>query len=76
LTADPSKKIAQPTLSSNTTPVAPFVGVTGFTALSVAEAWNFHRQTAEFLEGLKNRDADQQDNSFTPSLFISFDLFG
>jgi hypothetical protein len=76
LTVDPSKKIAQLAPSSNTTPVAPFVGVTGFIALSVAKAWNFHRQTTEFLEGLKNRDADQQDNSFTPSLFISFDLFG
>jgi septal ring factor EnvC (AmiA/AmiB activator) len=27
--------------------------------LSAAEVWNFCRQTAEFLEGLKNRDADQ-----------------
>jgi hypothetical protein len=24
------------------------------------------------LEGLKNRDADQQGNPFTPSLFLSF----
>jgi hypothetical protein len=28
------------------------------------------------LEGLKNREADQEGNPFTPSLFLSFDLFG
>jgi hypothetical protein len=76
LPTDPSKKIAQPAPSSYATPVAPFVGVTGSTMLSAAEAWNFHRRTAEFLEGLKNRDVDQQGNPFTPSLFLSFDLFG
>jgi hypothetical protein len=76
LPADPSKKIAQPAPFFICYPVAPFVGVTGSTALSAAEAWNFCQRTAEFLEGLKNRDADQQGNSFTPSLFLSFDLFG
>jgi hypothetical protein len=59
LPADPLKKIAQPTPSSYATPVAPFAGVTGSTTLSAAEAWNFYWRTAEFLEGLKNRDADQ-----------------
>jgi hypothetical protein len=28
------------------------------------------------LEGLKNREADQQGNPFTLPLFLSFDLFG
>jgi chromosome segregation ATPase len=51
------------------------VGVTGSTTLSAAEAWHYCRQTVEFLEGLKNREADQEGNSFTPSLFLSFNLF-
>jgi hypothetical protein len=76
LLADPLKKITQPAPSSYATPVAPSTGVTGSTALSSAEAWDFCWRAAEFLEGLKNRDADQQGNSFTLSLFLSFDLFG
>jgi hypothetical protein len=76
LPADPSKKITQPAPSSYATPVAPSAGVTSSTALFAAEAWNFYRRTAEFVEGLKNRDDNQQGNPFTPSLFLSFDLFG
>jgi hypothetical protein len=76
LPVDPLKQIAQPAPSSYATPVAPFVGVVGSTVLSTAEAWDFCRWTPEFLEGLKNRVVDQQGNPFTPSLFISFDLFG
>jgi hypothetical protein len=59
LLADPSKKITQPAPSSYDTPIAPSVGVTGSTALSAGEAWDFCQWTPEFLEGLKNRDADQ-----------------
>jgi hypothetical protein len=70
------RKITQLAPSLYATSVAPSAGVTCSTALSAAEAWNFCRQTAEFLEGLKNRDANQQGNLFTPSLFLSFDLFG
>jgi hypothetical protein len=73
---DSSKKITQPTPSSYATPVTPSVGVTGSTTLSVAEAWDFCRRIAEFLEGLKNREVDQKGNLFTPLLFLSFDLFG
>jgi hypothetical protein len=76
LPADPSMKITQPAPSSYATPVAPSAGVTGSTAMSAAKAWNFCWQIAKFLEALKNRDADQQGNLFTPSLFLSFDLFG
>jgi hypothetical protein len=76
LPTDPSKKNYSTRTFFICYPVAPSAGVTGSTALSAAEAWNFCRQTAEFLEGLKNRDADQQGNMFTPSLFLSFDLFG
>jgi hypothetical protein len=60
--ADPPKRVTQRAPSSHATPVAPSAGVTGST-------------TAEFYEGLKNRETDQQGNLFTPSLFISFDLF-
>jgi hypothetical protein len=75
LPVDPSKKITQPAPSSYATPVAPSAGVTGSTALSAAEAWDFCRRTAKFLEGLNNKDVDQQGNPFTP-LFLSVDLFG
>jgi hypothetical protein len=50
--------------------------VTDSTTLSVAEACDFCQRTSEFLEGLKNREADQSGNPFTPSLFLSFNLFG
>jgi hypothetical protein len=76
LLADPSKKITQFSPFSYATPIPPSAEVTGSIALSAAEAWDFCRRTAEFLEGLKNRDVDQQSNMFTPSLFLSFDLFG
>jgi hypothetical protein len=52
------------------------MGVTGSTTLSVAKAWNYYWRTTEFLEGLKNREADQEGDPFTPSLFISFNFFG
>jgi hypothetical protein len=73
--ADPSKKIIQSAPSSYATLTAPSAGVTDSTTLSAVEAWDFCRRTAEFLEGLKNREADQQGNPFTPSVFLSFDLF-
>jgi hypothetical protein len=75
LPVDPSKKITQPAPTSYATSVAPSAGVIGSTTLSVADVWDFCRQTAEFLDGLKNRDVDQHGNSFTHSLFLSFDLF-
>jgi hypothetical protein len=74
--ADPSKIITQPAPSSYATPVAPSAGGTDSTTLSAAEAWDYCRRTAKFLEGLKNREVDQEGNPFTPSLFLSFDLFG
>jgi hypothetical protein len=49
--------------------------VTGSTILSAAEAWDYCRRAAEILEGLKNREVDQEGNPFTP-LFLSFNLFG
>jgi hypothetical protein len=55
-------------------PVAPSTGVTGSTTLFAAEAWDYCRRAAEFLEDLKNREVDQEGNPFTP-LFLSFNLF-
>jgi hypothetical protein len=75
-TADPSKKLAQRASSSHATLVAPSAGVTGFTTLSAAKAWDYCRRTTEFLYGLKNREADQEGNRFISSLFLFFNLFG
>jgi hypothetical protein len=52
--------------------VAPPAGGTGSTTLFAAEAWDYCRRAAKILEGLKNREADQEGNPFTPSLFLSF----
>jgi hypothetical protein len=76
LVADPSKKLAQRASSSHATPVAPPAGVTGSTTLSATEAWDYCQRAAEIFEGLKNREADQEGNPFTPSLFLSCNLFG
>jgi hypothetical protein len=76
LPAEPLKKITQPAPFSYAIPFTSSAGVTGSTVLSAAEAWDFYQQTTESLEGLKNRDTDQQGNPFTPSLFLSFDIFG
>jgi hypothetical protein len=73
---DPSKKLAHPASSSHATPVAPSAGVTGSIIFSAAEAWDYCRWIVEFLEGLNNREANQEGNPFTPSLFLSFNLFG
>jgi hypothetical protein len=70
LSVDPSKKINQLAPSSYATLVAPSAGVTGSTTLSTAEAWEFYRRTAEFLQGLKNRETYQQGNPFTLPLFL------
>jgi hypothetical protein len=51
------------------------VGVTGSTTLPAAEDWDHCRRAAEILKGLKNKEADQEGNPFTSSLFHSFNLF-
>jgi hypothetical protein len=72
LAVDPSKTPTQHASSSHATLIAPPAGVTGSTTLLVAEAWDYCRRAAEILEGLKNRKADQEGNTFTPLLFLSF----
>jgi hypothetical protein len=76
LVVDPSKKLAQHASSSHATPVAPPAGVVGSTTLSAAEAWDYCLRAAKILEGLKNREVDQEGNLFILSLFLSFNLFG
>jgi hypothetical protein len=75
LAADPLDKLAQRASSSHATLVARSAGVTGSTSLSAVEAWDYCRRAAEFLEGLKNREADQEG---TPLLlyylFLSISL--
>jgi hypothetical protein len=68
-------KPAQHASSSLATPVAPPAGVTGSTTLLAAEAWDHCRRAVEILEGLKNKEADQEGNPFTYSLFHSFNFF-
>jgi hypothetical protein len=72
----PSKKLVQHASTSHASPVAPPAGVAGSTTLSVAEAWDYCQRAAEILEGLKNREGDQEGNLFILSLFLSFNLFG
>jgi hypothetical protein len=42
------------------------VGGTGGTVLSTADAWDSCRWVTKFLEGLKNRKADQESIPFVP----------
>jgi hypothetical protein len=39
-------------------------GGTGWTVLSTADAWDSYRRVTEFLEGLKNREADREGIPF------------
>jgi hypothetical protein len=72
LATEPPKKTIKPATASQ---IAPSVitaliphpaGVTSSTMLSPTKAWDNCRQAAELLEGLKNREADQEGNPFLP----------
>jgi hypothetical protein len=41
---------------------------TDWTVLSTTKAWNSSRRVTEFLEGLKNREADREGTPFAPLL--------
>jgi hypothetical protein len=43
-------------------------GGTGQTVLSTANAWDSSRCVIDFLEGLKNREADQEGTPYIPLL--------
>jgi hypothetical protein len=46
-------------------------GGTGWTILSTADAWDSSRRVTEFLEGLKNQEADREGKPFVPLLLQS-----
>jgi hypothetical protein len=80
LVAEPPKKTIKPRTASQTvsliitTPIPPPAGVTGSMMLSPAEAWDHYRRVTEFLEGLKDREVDREDNSFPPLLHFPSDV--
>jgi hypothetical protein len=49
-------KIAAPVAAT----ASSLAGGTGWTVLSIADAWDSSRCVTEFIEGLKNREADQK----------------
>jgi hypothetical protein len=65
----PKSADKQVTVLKTATPVAataasPSTGRTSWTILSITDAWNSSRRVTEFLEGLKNREADQEGIPF------------
>jgi hypothetical protein len=65
----PKPAIKQVTIPKTAAPMAATVasssaGGTDWTVLSTAEAWDSTRHVTEFLEGLKNRHADQEGIPF------------
>jgi hypothetical protein len=47
----------------------PLVGMVGLEIVSTTEGWDYSRCVIEFLEGLKNREADREGNAFSLLLF-------
>jgi hypothetical protein len=45
------------------------VGMVGLEIVSTTEGWDYSRCVIEFLEGLKNREADREGNAFSLLLF-------
>jgi hypothetical protein len=59
------------TIPKTTAPVvvaaaSSMTGGTGWTVLSIANAWDSSRHVTEFLEGLKNREAGREGIPFAP----------
>jgi hypothetical protein len=52
-----ARKAASPTAAAATSSSA---GGSGWTVLSTADTWDSSQHVTEFLEGLKNREADQK----------------
>jgi hypothetical protein len=50
------------------------VGAIDSKVVSTAKAWDYSRRAAKFLEGLKNREADQEGNPFSPLLLQPSDF--
>jgi hypothetical protein len=65
VSGQPKPATKQVTIIKTATPVAvaatsSSAGGTGWTMLSTANAWDSSRRVIEFLEGLKNREADRE----------------
>jgi hypothetical protein len=64
VSSQPKPATKQVTILKIAAPVATtassLAGGTGWTVLSIADAWDSSRCVTEFIEGLKNRDADQK----------------
>jgi hypothetical protein len=65
------------TILKTATPVAAAAssleGGTGWTVMSTADAWDSSRCVIEFLEGSKNREAEQEGTPFVPLLLQPLD---
>jgi hypothetical protein len=81
LAAESPKKTIKPATASQTVPkvitapIPPPAGVSGSMMLSPVETWDHCPWVAKFLEGVKNREADQKGNPFPPLLLFPSDLF-
>jgi hypothetical protein len=80
-TTGSQKKTIKPTTASQivlpiiTALIPPSAGITGPTTLSPAKAWDHYRWATEFLEDLKNREADREGRPFPPLLPFPSDFF-
>jgi hypothetical protein len=52
----------------------PPMGVIDSKVVSTTKAWDYSRCAIEFLEGLKNKEADREGNPFSPLLLQPFDF--
>jgi hypothetical protein len=50
-------------------------GVISSKAISIAEAWDYARRATEFLEDVKNKEANREGNPFTLSLLHPSESF-
>jgi hypothetical protein len=52
----------------------PPTSVIGSRVVSTTEAWDYCRRVTEFLEGMKNREADREGTPFSPLLLQPSDI--
>jgi hypothetical protein len=67
------------TILKTATPVAAAAassleGGTGWTVMSTADAWDSSQCVTEFLDGSKNREAEQEGTPFVPLLLQPLDI--
>jgi hypothetical protein len=69
--ADKSSTVHQPVPPIIVAPIPSSSEGSNWTVLSTTDAWNSSRRVTEFLEGLKNREADREGTPFVPLLLQS-----